>query len=131
MLTRAQEIELAYVADESASMSAVADEFGVTRQRVSQIISAAIDCGRINPSLVHARTQAANSRASRLKWAGGCFTRRSRAPATTWWDDHQEELAALVNRGLTAGQIAKRFKGVTRNAVIGRCHRTGLKLGPR
>nr|RAV93400.1 GcrA cell cycle regulator [Aerococcus urinae] len=43
-----------------------------------------------------------------------------------WTDEGEETLKRLWADGLSAGQIAKRLGGVTRNAVIGKVHRLGL-----
>lgn len=48
-----------------------------------------------------------------------------------WTDDRIEILRKLWDQGLTASQIAKELgEGVTRNAVIGKAHRLGLKSRP-
>lgn len=45
------------------------------------------------------------------------------------WAPHDEQLRVWVTEEkLTASQIADRIGGVSRNAVIGRCHRIGLNL---
>jgi GcrA cell cycle regulator len=43
-----------------------------------------------------------------------------------WTDDRIERLKVLHREGYSASQIASRLRGVTRNAVIGKCHRLGL-----
>lgn len=43
-----------------------------------------------------------------------------------WNDDRVERLVKLYGEGLSASIIADRLGGVTRNAVIGKCHRLGL-----
>lgn len=45
-----------------------------------------------------------------------------------WSEEKSDELRGLVAQGLTSTQIGK-IMGVTRNAIIGRCHRLGLTLG--
>lgn len=48
-----------------------------------------------------------------------------------WTDERIERLKALWDEGLSASQIAKELgEGVTRNAVIGKAHRLGLKSRP-
>lgn len=48
-----------------------------------------------------------------------------------WTDDRIEKLKALWDAGQSASQIAKELgEGVTRNAVIGKAHRLGLKSRP-
>jgi len=48
-----------------------------------------------------------------------------------WTDERIEKLRKLWDAGLTASQIAKELaEGVTRNAVIGKAHRLGLKSRP-
>lgn len=50
--------------------------------------------------------------------------------SVTWTDDRIETLKSLWAEGLSASQIAARLGGVTRNAVIGKAHRLGLKSRP-
>ena len=45
-------------------------------------------------------------------------------------DERIDQLKALWDKGLTASQIAEALGGVTRNAVIGKAHRLGLKSRP-
>lgn len=45
----------------------------------------------------------------------------------SWTDERIEKLEKLWNEGLTASQIAQELGDVTRNAVIGKVHRLGLK----
>lgn len=45
----------------------------------------------------------------------------------SWTDERVELLKKLWAEGLSAGQIATRMGGMTRNAVIGKVHRMGLK----
>lgn len=45
----------------------------------------------------------------------------------TWAGIAEDRLRLLVVQGLSAGEIAKALR-VTRNAVIGKCDRLGLKL---
>lgn len=45
-----------------------------------------------------------------------------------WTDERVEELKRLLRQGLSASAIAERLGGMTRNAVIGKAHRMGLKL---
>lgn len=48
-----------------------------------------------------------------------------------WTDERIEKLKALWDSGQSASQIAKELgEGVTRNAVIGKAHRLGLKSRP-
>ncbi|GHF12921.1 global cell cycle regulator GcrA-like protein [Kordiimonas sediminis] len=48
-----------------------------------------------------------------------------------WTDERIEKLKELWDSGLSASQIAKELaEGVTRNAVIGKAHRLGLKSRP-
>lgn len=47
-----------------------------------------------------------------------------------WTDERIDQLKALWDKGLTASQIAEALGGVTRNAVIGKAHRLGLKSRP-
>lgn len=47
----------------------------------------------------------------------------------SFWDDHQADLERWAAEGLTGSQIAERL-GVTRNAVMGRAHRSGVTLVP-
>lgn len=46
-------------------------------------------------------------------------------PAITdaWSEEQIKELVALVDEGLSAGQIAKQLRGRTRNSIIGKVHR--------
>lgn len=46
-----------------------------------------------------------------------------------WTDERIEELKALWAEGLTTGEIGKRL-GVSKNAVVGKAHRLGLKGRP-
>jgi GcrA cell cycle regulator len=48
----------------------------------------------------------------------------------SWTDERIENLKTLWERGLTASQIAEELGGVSRNAVIGKAHRLGLKSRP-
>lgn len=48
-----------------------------------------------------------------------------------WTDARVDHLHELFRMGYTAQQIAKDFGTVTRNAVIGKQHREGLKRGER
>lgn len=45
----------------------------------------------------------------------------------SWNDEQIETLKKLAAEGLSSGQIGKAI-GKTRNAVIGKCHRIGVKL---
>lgn len=47
--------------------------------------------------------------------------------STDFWDRNQDALAKMARAGKSAAQIGAAL-GVSRNAVIGRCHRTGVKL---
>ena len=48
----------------------------------------------------------------------------------SWTDQRIEQLRTLWEKGLTASQIADELGGVSRNAVIGKAHRLGLKSRP-
>lgn len=50
--------------------------------------------------------------------------------AISWTDERIESLRQLWEDGLTASQIADQLGGVSRNAVIGKAHRLGLKSRP-
>lgn len=47
---------------------------------------------------------------------------------TTWTDERIEKLKKYWADGLSAGQIAARLSGVSRNAVIGKARRIGLAI---
>src|ERR1700719_1093067 len=47
-----------------------------------------------------------------------------------WTNDRVEELRRLWGQGQTASRIAELLGGVTRNAVIGKAHRLGLRGRP-
>ena len=47
-----------------------------------------------------------------------------------WTDERIDHLKKLWEKGLTASQIAEELGGVSRNAVIGKAHRLGLKSRP-
>ncbi|MDG2004074.1 MAG: GcrA family cell cycle regulator [Novosphingobium sp.] len=48
----------------------------------------------------------------------------------SWTDERIEKLTKLWEGGATASQIAEELGGVSRNAVIGKAHRLGLKARP-
>ncbi len=48
----------------------------------------------------------------------------------SWTDERIDRLKTLWEKGLTASQIAEELGGVSRNAVIGKAHRLGLKSRP-
>lgn len=48
----------------------------------------------------------------------------------SWTDERINQLKAMWEKGLTASQIAEELGGVSRNAVIGKAHRLGLKSRP-
>jgi GcrA cell cycle regulator len=48
----------------------------------------------------------------------------------SWTDERIETLTKMWEGGSTASQIAEELGGVTRNAVIGKAHRLGLKARP-
>ncbi len=48
----------------------------------------------------------------------------------SWTDERIETLAKMWEGGSTASQIAEELGGVSRNAVIGKAHRLGLKARP-
>ncbi len=47
-----------------------------------------------------------------------------------WTDERIDQLKKLWEKGNTASQIAEELGGVSRNAVIGKAHRLGLKSRP-
>lgn len=47
-----------------------------------------------------------------------------------WTDERIDALKGMWEKGLTASQIAEELGGVSRNAVIGKAHRLGLKSRP-
>jgi GcrA cell cycle regulator len=50
--------------------------------------------------------------------------------AMSWTDERIEKLTKMWEGGATASQIAEDLGGVSRNAVIGKAHRLGLKARP-
>ncbi|MFN5783999.1 MAG: GcrA family cell cycle regulator, partial [Novosphingobium sp.] len=48
----------------------------------------------------------------------------------SWTDERIEKLTKMWESGSTASQIADELGGVSRNAVIGKAHRLGLKARP-
>ncbi len=48
----------------------------------------------------------------------------------SWTDERITTLTKMWEAGATAGKIAEELGGVTRNAVIGKAHRLGLKARP-
>jgi len=48
----------------------------------------------------------------------------------SWTDERIEKLTKMWEGGATASQIAEELGGVSRNAVIGKAHRLGLKSRP-
>jgi GcrA cell cycle regulator len=48
----------------------------------------------------------------------------------SWTDERIEQLTKMWEGGATASQIAEELGGVSRNAVIGKAHRLGLKARP-
>ncbi|RVQ64889.1 GcrA cell cycle regulator [Croceicoccus ponticola] len=48
----------------------------------------------------------------------------------SWTDERIEKLTKMWESGSTASQIAEELGGVSRNAVIGKAHRLGLKARP-
>lgn len=48
----------------------------------------------------------------------------------SWTDERIDQLRGMWEKGLTASQIAEELGGVSRNAVIGKAHRLGLKSRP-
>ena len=48
----------------------------------------------------------------------------------SWTEDRIEKLTKMWEGGSTASQIADELGGVSRNAVIGKAHRLGLKARP-
>lgn len=48
----------------------------------------------------------------------------------SWTDERIDRLKSMWEKGLTASQIADELGGVSRNAVIGKAHRLGLKARP-
>lgn len=47
-----------------------------------------------------------------------------------WTDERIDQLKQMWTKGMTASQIADELGGVSRNAVIGKAHRLGLKSRP-
>ena len=47
-----------------------------------------------------------------------------------WTDERIDDLKKMWEKGMTASQIAEALGGVSRNAVIGKAHRLGLKSRP-
>lgn len=47
-----------------------------------------------------------------------------------WTDERIDALRGMWDKGMTASQIAEELGGVSRNAVIGKAHRLGLKSRP-
>lgn len=48
----------------------------------------------------------------------------------SWTDERIDLLKSMWEKGMTASQIADELGGVSRNAVIGKAHRLGLKARP-
>ena len=48
----------------------------------------------------------------------------------SWTEERIEKLTKMWEGGATASQIADELGGVSRNAVIGKAHRLGLKARP-
>lgn len=48
----------------------------------------------------------------------------------SWTDERIDLLKGMWEKGMTASQIAEELGGVSRNAVIGKAHRLGLKSRP-
>lgn len=48
------------------------------------------------------------------------------APPPLWTEERIDRLKAMLERGLSAGQISEAFADVSRNAIIGKVHRLGL-----
>ncbi|MFC0687608.1 GcrA family cell cycle regulator, partial [Novosphingobium clariflavum] len=48
----------------------------------------------------------------------------------SWTDERIDKLTKMWEGGATASQIADELGGVSRNAVIGKAHRLGLKARP-
>lgn len=48
----------------------------------------------------------------------------------SWTDERIDQLKSMWEKGMTASQIAEDLGGVSRNAVIGKAHRLGLKSRP-
>src|ERR1700710_1492795 len=48
----------------------------------------------------------------------------------SWTDERIDTLRKMWEAGATASQIAEELGGVSRNAVIGKAHRLGLKARP-
>ena len=58
------------------------------------------------------------------------YRERRRDNGMNWTDERVEKLKRLWSEGLSASQIAAQLGGVSRNAVIGKAHRLGLKSRP-
>ncbi len=52
---------------------------------------------------------------------------RENSPMADWTDDRVKTLTKLWNEGQSATFIAESLGGITRNGVIGKAHRLGLK----
>jgi GcrA cell cycle regulator len=51
--------------------------------------------------------------------------------APTWTDERKELVRDLWAQGFTAREIARQLGGVSRNAIIGLCHRNEYRQGKR
>jgi GcrA cell cycle regulator len=97
---------------EGLAMKALAEKFGVSVARVSQV------AGRVRCPIDHRRDASRrNIRLALRACAGG------RRPI--WKADQDAYLKAHYHRGRSAAEIGRDL-GVSRNAVIGRAHRLGL-----
>src|SRR5688500_14893994 len=56
--------------------------------------------------------------------------RRTDGYRMSWTDERIATLTKMWESGATASQIAEELGGVSRNAVIGKAHRLGLKARP-
>jgi hypothetical protein len=97
---------------EGAALKALAQKFGVSVARVSQV-ARAVRC-----PIDHRR--AASRRNIRLALRAGAAGRRP-----IWKADQDAYLSSHYNRDRSAAEIGRDL-GVSRNAVIGRAHRLGL-----
>ncbi|WP_430634935.1 GcrA family cell cycle regulator [Sphingomonas hankookensis] len=48
----------------------------------------------------------------------------------SWTEERIATLAKMWESGMTASQIAEELGGISRNAVIGKAHRTGTPVAP-